>query len=144
MRERNVNGTLQQMPRIAKSSPGVSTVEAKSCHTAKLYPSMNSTQAGTGLSVRTATDRTIVSRIIPRWRLAERNAAFNRHDNQAPEDRHGAQYDNDVADNRLRGGGENATTKPGFDFGGAWRQPSKSIPVAPGDLGQQRKPEPNK
>ncbi len=36
---------------------------------------------------------------------------------EAPCDQHGAKYDNRVPDNWLRGAGENATNKPGFDKG---------------------------
>ncbi len=34
---------------------------------------------------------------------------------QAPEDKPGPKYENRTPDNWLRGAGENATTKPGFD-----------------------------
>ncbi len=71
---------------------------------------------------------------------AERNLAHNRHDNQAPEERHGAKYDGDHPNDWVRGAGESATGKPGFDFGGAWRLGREGVEHGPGDTGQQRKP----
>jgi hypothetical protein len=50
-------------------------------------------------------------------------------------------YWNDTENDWRRGGGKGqATSKPGFDFGGAWRQPGGTIRSAQGDPGVIRRP----
>ncbi len=82
----------------------------------------------------------------PMESAADKAAAHNVHDNQAPEDRHASNYDND-ASGWVRGArgdptgyNETAEGKPFFDRGNAWRQASKSIPIAAGDPAVIRKP----
>ena len=84
-----------------------------------------------------------VGRIHPRGKVVDDGAensikrepsfntqgAFNRNDVQDPEDRHDnsrtARYDNDHANNWVRGGGEDATSKPGYDHNPVWRRANK-------------------
>jgi hypothetical protein len=69
---------------------------------------------------------------------------------QDPEDRHDNRssprgYDNDHRDDWARGGNEDATTKPGFDFGGSWRLKDGGLNQHSGsDPATIRRPEPNK
>jgi hypothetical protein len=44
---------------------------------------------------------------------------------QAPEDQRAAHYHNDHPNDWVRGRGESATGKPGFDFGNSWRRANK-------------------
>jgi hypothetical protein len=92
-----------------------------------------------------ATDRTIAlstSRLEPK-----RGGAFNKPDVQDPEDRHDNRssprgYDNDHRDDWVRGRDENATGKPGFDFGNSWRRRDGGLDQRSGsDTQQQRRPE---
>jgi hypothetical protein len=57
--------------------------------------------------------------------LSRKGRVFNEVAVQDPEDRHDnsktARYDNDHPNDWVRGTGEDATTKPGFDFGNSWR-----------------------
>jgi hypothetical protein len=71
----------------------------------------------------------------------KRGGAFNSNAVQDPENKHDVKYDNQVADDWRRGGGKGqATGKPNFDFGGAWRQKDKSISHGPGDPAVIRSP----
>lgn len=55
--------------------------------------------------------------------------AFNTNVNQDAEDAHDnsrtARYDNDHANNWVRGGGEDATSKPGYDHNPVWKRANK-------------------
>ena len=78
---------------------------------------------------------------LPMESAAANRMAHNTNTNQAPEDFHGPGYDNDHANDWVRGGGKGqATGKPNFDFGGAWRQKDKSISHGPGDPAVIRSP----
>jgi len=84
-----------------------------------------------------------VGRIHPRGRVVDDGAensirrepafetrgAFNKPDVQDAEDAHDnsrtARYDNDHRDNWVRGGGEDATSKPGYDHDPVWKRANK-------------------
>jgi hypothetical protein len=78
--------------------------------------------------------------------LEPKGGAFNRNDVQDVEDRHDnsktARYDNQVADNWLRGGHEDATSKPGYDHDPVWKRANKGDTWnSPGDRTEFVKPE---
>jgi hypothetical protein len=61
----------------------------------------------------------------PSFESGNKQGAFNKPDVQDPEDRHNRQYNNDHRDNWVRGGGEDATSKPGYDHDPVWKRANK-------------------
>jgi hypothetical protein len=78
-----------------------------------------------------------IQRSPSRESATAKNEVFNRNTNQSPEDFHDRGYNNDHANDWVRGGHEDATTKPGFDKSSAWRQPDGSIHGPAGDHREQ-------
>jgi hypothetical protein len=106
------------------------------------------------MAKRQSVDDLYRDRSFPRGQVREqhplppRDSDYGRHEevqkNQAPEDRHAPNYNNDCQNDWLRGGGENATGKPGYDKGSSWRLKDKGNDWNSGhDEARIRKPEKN-
>jgi hypothetical protein len=80
----------------------------------------------------------------PAFESASAKAAFSENTVQDPEDRHDRRYNNDAPNDWRLGGNEDATGKPSFDRGNAWRMKDSNDWHSGHDPATIRKPEPNK